>query len=114
MQDGHTKEGGHCLGSEVKLPLSRSVQTHDELLTEKRSDGYNCDTGDKGDGEFCENSIEGSYFENRDPVRNNGAKHGFGNDERHVLISLLFHLVCILFFVIVMLFFDLLDPAMHI
>uniref|UniRef100_A0ACD5UZW0 Uncharacterized protein n=1 Tax=Avena sativa TaxID=4498 RepID=A0ACD5UZW0_AVESA len=82
LQDGHTKEDDHCLGSEVKLPLSRNVQTHDELLPEKRSDGYNCDAGDKGDGEFNENSIEGSYLENRDPVRNNGAKHGFGNAER--------------------------------
>jgi hypothetical protein len=92
LQDGHTKEDDCCLGSEVKLPLSRSVQTHVELLTEKRSDGYNCDTG-----EFCENSIEGSYFENRDPARSNGAKHGFGNAERHVLISLYFSPSCLYF-----------------
>jgi hypothetical protein len=89
LQDDHTNEDDRCLGPEVKLPLSQSVQTRDDLLTEKRSDVYNCDVGDKGDGEFGENSIEGSYFENRDPVRNNGGKHGFGNAERHVLISLL-------------------------
>ncbi|KAK1680165.1 hypothetical protein QYE76_041013 [Lolium multiflorum] len=82
LQDDHTKEDDRCSGPEVKLPLSQSVQTRDDLLTQKRSFVYNCDVGNKGDGEFGENSIEGSYFENRDPVRNNGAKHGFGNAER--------------------------------
>ena len=90
LQDDHIKKDDHCLGSKVKLPLYQSVQARGELLvTEKGNDGYNCDSGDKGDGEIGENSVEGSYFENRDPVRNNGAKHGFGNAERHVLISLL-------------------------
>lgn len=74
----HTKKDDCCLGSEVQASLNRSVQTHDELLvTEKRRDSYNCDAGNKGDFEIGENSIEGSYYENRDAVRNNIAKHGF-------------------------------------
>ncbi|CAM0906040.1 unnamed protein product [Alopecurus aequalis] len=83
LQDDHIKKDDHCLGSKVKVPLNQSIQAHGELLvTEKRNDVYNCDGGDKGDGEIGDNSVEGSYFENRDPVRNIGAKHGFGNGER--------------------------------
>ncbi|KAF7008271.1 hypothetical protein CFC21_023064 [Triticum aestivum] len=79
----HTKKDDLSLGSEVQASLNQSVQTHDELLvTEKRRDSYNCDAGTKGDCEIGENSIEGSYYENRDAVRNNIAKHGFGNAER--------------------------------
>lgn len=82
------------LGSEVILPLNGSVQTHNEaLVTKRRSDSsYNCDADDKGDSEIGESSIEGLYFENQDLV-DNSAKHGFGNAERHVLISLLFSIL---------------------
>jgi hypothetical protein len=101
----HTKKDDCCLGSEVQASLNRSVQTHDELLvTEKRRDSYNCDAGNKGDFEIGENSIEGSYYENRDAVRNNIAKHGFGNAERHVLISLLSS-ICSIFIIFIVTFF---------
>nr|Q8H4D4.1 RecName: Full=tRNA wybutosine-synthesizing protein 2/3/4; Includes: RecName: Full=tRNA wybutosine-synthesizing protein 3 homolog; Short=tRNA-yW-synthesizing protein 3; AltName: Full=tRNA(Phe) 7-((3-amino-3-carboxypropyl)-4-demethylwyosine(37)-N(4))-methyltransferase; Includes: RecName: Full=tRNA wybutosine-synthesizing protein 2 homolog; Short=tRNA-yW-synthesizing protein 2; AltName: Full=tRNA(Phe) (4-demethylwyosine(37)-C(7)) aminocarboxypropyltransferase [Oryza sativa Japonica Group]BAC20692. len=36
-------------------------------------------------------SLEASYLESQDPVLQNGAKHGFGNAKRHVLISLSFY-----------------------
>lgn len=101
----HTKEDDRCLGSEVQVSLNRSVQTHDELLVaEKRRVSYNCDAGNKGDCEIGENSIEGSYYENQDPVHNNIARHGFGNAQRHVLISLLFS-VCFIYIIFIVTFF---------
>lgn len=83
LLDGCNKTDSCCLGSKVKLSHNRTVQTHNEVLVaEKRSNDYSCEAGEKGDGEICEKSIEGSYFENRDPPRDNGAKYGFGNAER--------------------------------
>lgn len=70
------------MGPEVKIPLDKCAKTNDEyLVTKRRNGGHSCDDDDTG-------SIEARYFGNQDSAWSKGAKHGFGNAKRHVLLSL--------------------------
>uniref|UniRef100_A0A0E0EBY0 tRNA wybutosine-synthesizing protein 2/3/4 n=1 Tax=Oryza meridionalis TaxID=40149 RepID=A0A0E0EBY0_9ORYZ len=75
------------------LGSSKGCATADNesLVAKKSSDSYNCDADNNCDNGFVESSLEASYLESQDPVLQNGAKHGFGNAKRHVLISLSFY-----------------------
>uniref|UniRef100_A0A0D9WZF4 tRNA wybutosine-synthesizing protein 2/3/4 n=1 Tax=Leersia perrieri TaxID=77586 RepID=A0A0D9WZF4_9ORYZ len=67
--------------------------TNDEsLVAKKSSNSYNGDAANNCDNGFGDSSLDASYLDSQGVVLQNGAKHGFGNAKRHVLISLSFYL----------------------
>ena len=82
------------MSCEVKIPSRKGAKNIDEyLVTKRRNGGSNCHSDDRGDSEIGKGSLEAQYFENQNSSWSKGAEHGFGNAKRHVLLSLVSHLV---------------------